>query len=127
MWRLVVRKYHLRTSHDTVRMMLCQMDPAGVAARQHHRLRRRTYSSRGPNDTWHVDGYDKLRPYGILINGYVNLLSSVAFVFIALLQYCSVKVIYVHMSAKSCYFTPISSNKLCEWLKCTTATKAIVL
>jgi len=71
MWRLLIRNHHLRTSHSTVRLLLRQMDPAGVEERRHHRLRRRTYFSRGPNDTWHVDGYDKLRPYGILINGYV--------------------------------------------------------
>lgn len=53
--------------------MLQQMDPVGVADRRQHRLRRRTYSSRGPNDVWHADGYDKLRPYGILISGYVLL------------------------------------------------------
>ena len=26
-----------------------------------------------PNDTWHVDGYDKLSTYGIHINGYVSI------------------------------------------------------
>jgi len=72
MWRLLIRNHHLRTSHSTVRLLLCQMDPAGVEERQHHRLRRRAYFSRGPNDTWHIDGYDKLWPYVILINGYDN-------------------------------------------------------
>ena len=74
MWRLLIRKHHVRTSHATVRLLLRQMDPAGVMQRRHHRLQRRTYFSRGPNDTWHVDGYDKLRPYGILINGYVIMI-----------------------------------------------------
>jgi len=32
-------------------------------------IRRRTYSCRGPSDVWHIDGYDKLRPYRILIYG----------------------------------------------------------
>jgi len=73
MWRLLVRGHHLRVTQDTVRLMLRQMDPVGVADRQNHRLRRRTYSSRGPNDTWHVDGYDKLSTYGIHINGYVSI------------------------------------------------------
>jgi len=73
MWKLVVRKHRLRVSHENVRMILRQMDPIGVVERRHHRLRRRTYVSRGPNDTWHVDGYDKLAPYGIMISGYVML------------------------------------------------------
>jgi len=30
-------------------------------------LHRREYISRGPNFIWHVDSYDKLRPYGICI------------------------------------------------------------
>ena len=45
------------------------MDPEAVMNRWQHRLRRRTYVSRGPNYMWHVDGYDKLTPYGISING----------------------------------------------------------
>jgi len=62
----------MHVPHSTVRLILRQMDPVGVVARQHHRLHRRTYWSHGPNDVWHVDGYDKLRPYGILINGYAS-------------------------------------------------------
>ena len=69
MWHRLRQQYRLRVARETVRRVLQQIDPAGVAMRQQHRLRRRTYVSRGPNDTWHVDGYDKLRPYGILING----------------------------------------------------------
>jgi len=60
MWRLLVQKHHLRVSHMTVRLILKQMDPVGVAERQHHWQRHRTYFSRGPNDSWHVDGYYKL-------------------------------------------------------------------
>jgi len=70
-YRLLQQKHHLKVTHETVRMLLKQMDPVGVLHRRQHRLQRRTYHSRGPNDTWHVDGYDKLRPYGILISGYV--------------------------------------------------------
>ena len=70
MRRLLVQKHHLHVSHEVVRLILQQLDPVGVVARQHHRMRRRTYYSQGPNDVWHVDGYDKLRPYGILISGY---------------------------------------------------------
>jgi hypothetical protein len=69
MHKLLVKKHHLRVSHDTVRLILRQVDPVGVSNRQRHRLRRRTYTSSGPNDTWHLDGYDKLRPYGFLISG----------------------------------------------------------
>jgi len=68
-WHSLRSKYNLITTRETVRLLLRQIDPLGVQSRQRHRLRRRTYVSRGPNDTWHIDGYDKLRPYGILISG----------------------------------------------------------
>lgn len=70
MWHRLQQQYRLRVTREDVRRLLQQVDPIGVAMRRQHRLHRRTYVSRGPNDAWHVDGYDKLRPYGILINGY---------------------------------------------------------
>ena len=36
------------------------------------KLRRREYTSPGPNFAWHVDGYDKLEDYGFLIHGAVD-------------------------------------------------------
>ena len=36
------------------------------------RLHRRTYVCPGPNFAWHVDGYDKLKPYGFSIHGSVD-------------------------------------------------------
>lgn len=63
------KKHHLRVSRETTRRILSQLDPVAVAARSRHRLIRRTYVSRGPNYAWHVDGYDKLRPYGFAISG----------------------------------------------------------
>jgi len=74
MWRRLQQQYHLRTTRETVGRLLLQVNPTGVADRREHRLRRRTYVSRRPNHTWHLDGYDKLRPYGILISGYSAIL-----------------------------------------------------
>ena len=37
--------------------------------RQAKQLKRRKYSCRGPNDVWHVDGYDKIKPYRFPIHG----------------------------------------------------------
>ena len=48
---------------------LQQLDPEGVAARRKRRLVRRMYRSACPNAAWHMDGYDKLKPFGIAING----------------------------------------------------------
>lgn len=40
--------------------------------RRRKRLRRRQYFNKGPNLLWHLDSYDKLKPYGICINGCVD-------------------------------------------------------
>jgi len=72
MHRLLRQKHHVSVTQEMVRIILCQMDPMSVMQRRRHRLHRRTYSSRGPNHVWHVDGYDKLRCYGILISGCVR-------------------------------------------------------
>ncbi len=65
-------KYRLQTSQETVRLLLQQIDPVSVQNRRRHRLARRTYISLGPNYCWHIDGYDKLRPYGFLISGCID-------------------------------------------------------
>ena len=36
------------------------------------RLKRRRFVSPGPNYSWHVDGYDKLKPYGFPIHGAID-------------------------------------------------------
>ena len=43
------------------------IDPEGVRLRKAHRLARHKYIAKGPNYAWHVDGYDKLKPYGFCI------------------------------------------------------------
>ena len=68
---------HLRrkcyiTDRETVRLALKALDPDGVERRRRRRLSRRIYRCRGPNWTWHVDGYDKLKPYGFAIHGCID-------------------------------------------------------
>ena len=62
----------LLVSQETVRMLLHILDPEGIAIRRARRLRRRRYASKGPNWVWHLDGYDKLKPYGISIHGCID-------------------------------------------------------
>ena len=59
-------------SQQDIRILLHILDPEGVKLRSQRRLRRRRYSSRGPNWCWHIDGYDKLSPYGIGISGSID-------------------------------------------------------
>lgn len=62
----------LVVKQKTVRLLLKELDPVGVDIRTRRRLRRRTYKNKGPNYLWHLDGYDKLKPYGICIHGCID-------------------------------------------------------
>ena len=48
---------------DTIRQIVKFLDPQGVELRRSQRLRRRQYNTKGPNALWHMDSYDKLKPY----------------------------------------------------------------
>lgn len=65
-------KYGIKTTYTTVRQILKILDPEGVHLRSARRLRRRQYYVRGPNDVWHIDGNDKLLPYGFAIHGAID-------------------------------------------------------
>ena len=62
----------LNVTRNVVRQVLKVLDPEGVDARSRHRLRRRMYTAKGPNYLWHVDGYDKLKPFGFCIHGAID-------------------------------------------------------
>ncbi|CAH1155551.1 unnamed protein product, partial [Phaedon cochleariae] len=73
------RWFHLKclqndlvVSQSIVRELLWYLDPHGMELRKRKRLRRRQYSNKGPNYLWHMDSYDKLKPYGICINGCID-------------------------------------------------------
>ena len=71
MWKLL----HLegfRVPRRRVATTLKQLDPIGCEMRRAHRLRRRKYHSKGPNWCWHLDGYDKLKPYVFPIHGCID-------------------------------------------------------
>ena len=68
-WRKLKSEYHLSVKRDKVLKFLRLIDPQGVEARSRYRLKRRQYSVRGPNYLWHVDGHDKLKPFGFAIHG----------------------------------------------------------
>ena len=48
------------------------LDPDGVEMKKRHQLKRRVYSSKGPNFSVHVDQYDKLRAYGFCVHGAID-------------------------------------------------------
>ena len=49
-----------------------EVDPRGVEQRKSRYLRCRMYVSPGPNFCWHIDRYDKLKPFGFSIHGCVD-------------------------------------------------------
>ncbi|XP_046552499.1 uncharacterized protein LOC124262094 isoform X1 [Haliotis rubra] len=57
---------------ETVRCLLPIIDTDGVNCRKKRALVHRTYISSGPNSVRHMDGYDKLKPYGICIHGCID-------------------------------------------------------
>ena len=71
LWRRLCNKGIL-VPRDVVRHALLQLDPQGVAERKRRRLRRRKYINPGPDYLWHVDGYNKLKPFGFAIHGAID-------------------------------------------------------
>lgn len=72
MWQKLITEHHLVVSKETVRHALRVLDPIAVNDRLKHRLQRRQYRGRGPNFIWHIDGYDKLKPFGFCIHGCID-------------------------------------------------------
>lgn len=62
----------IKVTRRTVSLVQKHLDPDGVELRKRNRLKRRLYYSRGPNWVWHIDGYDKLKPFGFSIHGAVD-------------------------------------------------------
>ena len=67
LWNKLRTAYNIITPRDSVMEILRE---AGGS-----RNLERRYRSNGPNETWHVDGYGKLKPYGFPIHGCIDGLS----------------------------------------------------
>ncbi|KAF3850691.1 hypothetical protein F7725_012463 [Dissostichus mawsoni] len=72
MWLTLKQKHGLHVKRETVIRMLRELNPLGTLSRTRRRFVRCTYHSMGPNYVWHVDGYDKLKPFGIGISGCID-------------------------------------------------------
>lgn len=96
---LLATSFQIYVGKNRLNEILNQLQPGLVAERRHGNLNRRTYTSmvsswkvvtqwlsmakyeaftsahfdfQGPNYIWHIDGYDKLSPYGLPIHGCVD-------------------------------------------------------
>lgn len=72
MWLALQQKHKLRVKRDDVMRLLQELNPQGTEQRTRRRFVRRSYHSLGPNYLWHVDGYDKLKPFGFAISGCID-------------------------------------------------------
>lgn len=72
MRQILLHKYKITCAQNLVRLAMRRLNPLAVESRRRHRLKRRTYSCEGPNDVWHIDGYDKLKSYGFAISGCID-------------------------------------------------------
>jgi len=54
-----------QVTREIVRQLCKHFDPLGVELKGKHCLIRRSYFARGPNYIWHLDSYDKIKPYGV--------------------------------------------------------------
>ncbi|XP_077864797.1 uncharacterized protein LOC144350485 [Saccoglossus kowalevskii] len=72
MWKRLKLKYGLMVNRDLVLDLLNILDPEGIERRTKHRLLRRKYVVPGPNFIWHIDGYDKLKPFGFAVHGAID-------------------------------------------------------
>ncbi|XP_057316370.1 uncharacterized protein LOC130657405 [Hydractinia symbiolongicarpus] len=67
-----LRQRGFSVDRETVRFILQTLDPDGVESRRKHVLKRQVYITPGPSFICHVDGYDKLKPFGFCIHGAID-------------------------------------------------------
>ena len=72
MWQVLKQKYKLRVKRGVVMRLLKQLNPQGTDLRTRRRFMRRTYHLMGPNYMWHVDSYDKMKPFGLALSGCID-------------------------------------------------------
>ena len=55
-WHALRLRHHIHVPCNLVAEIMKEIDPSGVEERRARRLKRRTFTSRGANNTWHIDG-----------------------------------------------------------------------
>ncbi|KAL4219197.1 hypothetical protein ACF0H5_021779 [Mactra antiquata] len=70
--RTMMLKHQIQVPRSFAREIVQILDGEGVRRRKRKRLRRRQYINKGPNYVWHIDGYDKLTPFGFPIHGCID-------------------------------------------------------
>ena len=71
-WNKLGTTYNIIAPRDSVMEILREVDLLRFNKRRSRNLDIRCYHSNGSNETWHVNGYDKLKSYGFPIHGCVD-------------------------------------------------------
>lgn len=71
-WKRLITNYGLVIQRYKVMELMRVIDPDRVERRKQKRLLRLQYAATGPNFVWHIDGYDKLKPFGFAIHGAID-------------------------------------------------------
>ena len=72
MTQRLVNDHRLVVGKENVLELLNILDPAEGKLRTRRRLKWTQYITKGPNHLWHIDGYDKLKPFGFCIHGAIH-------------------------------------------------------
>ena len=72
MHRTLKQTYGVYVPRESITQILKEIDPNGTEERKWKKLKRPKYFSTGPNATCHMDGFEKLKPYGFRIHGCVD-------------------------------------------------------
>ena len=72
MWNKLRTIYNIIAPRDSVMEILREADPLHSNEKRSQNLERRCYRSNGLNETWHVGGYEKLKPYRFPIHGCID-------------------------------------------------------
>lgn len=72
MWQSLIQTYSLFVRRDHTMHLVRELNASGLQNCSRRRFVRIAYHSRGPNEVWHIDGYDKLKPFGIAISGCID-------------------------------------------------------
>ncbi len=55
-WHALCLRHHIHVPRNLVAEIMKEIDPIGAEERRARKLKRRTFSSKGANATWHMDG-----------------------------------------------------------------------
>lgn len=72
MWKRPIKDHGLAVKRTEVMQIMKHICPNATEKRKAYRLKRRVYTLKGPNYVWHVDGYDKLKPFVYCIHGCID-------------------------------------------------------